>query len=355
MPQTKVVVGMSGGVDSSAAAYLLQEEGYDVIGVTMEIWEEDSPEIDDARRICTKLGIPHYVLNSRNEFEDKIISYFTDEYKSGRTPNPCIMCNRYIKFEALLTKAKELGADYIATGHYAKIVKDDATGRYTLKQSKAGGRDQTYALYKLTQDQLAHTLMPLWEYNKDEVRKVAEKVDVDMANKPDSQEICFIPDDDYGSYIENNTDTKIIPGDFVDTKGNILGKHKGIIHYTVGQRRGLGIQSPKPLYVVKIDPKANQVIVGGNKEVFQDTAYVINLNFMAIEKLNGKMEFQAKVRYSQKTALCTVEMKDKDTMICRFHKPQRAITPGQALVLYDKDKGEKLVAGGKIISTANNN
>lgn len=348
---------MSGGVDSSVAAYLLKEQGYDVIGITMQIWGKDAPDddsggccglsaVDDARRVCQKLDIPHYVINFRDDFEKHVIDYFLDEYIGGRTPNPCIACNRYVKWDSMLQKSLQLGAQYIATGHYARVHKDEKTGRYSLVQSATLEKDQTYALYNLTQHQLEHTLMPLGDYTKDQIRDIAKKIDLAVATKPDSQEICFIPDDDYAKYITENTNIKSVPGNFIDLEGNILGKHKGIIHYTIGQRKGLGIQAAKALYVIKINPITNEVVIGHNEDVFQEKVYVKQLSFMTFEKLEGEMTLTAKIRYSQKAAPCTVRMTDPDTMLCVFHQPQRAITPGQALVLYD---GNTVVGGGTIV------
>ncbi|HEY8391254.1 MAG TPA: tRNA 2-thiouridine(34) synthase MnmA [Capillibacterium sp.] len=356
MTRKKVVVGMSGGVDSSVTAYLLKKAGYDVIGVTMEIWPEDAPPdesggccgltaVDDARHVCQQLGIPHYTLNFRREFERHVIAYFLAEYQRGRTPNPCIACNRYVKWESLLTKALQIGADYIATGHYARVIFDPQRGRYLLKKAATLKKDQTYALYNLTQEQLAHTLMPLGDYTKEEVRRIAEEIGLIVADKPDSQEICFIPDHDYGRYIETHTASPSPPGNFVDRQGRILGRHKGIIHYTVGQRKGLGLAAGKPLYVLEIRPETNEVVVGEAPEVYQSTVYADHLNFIPFPELKTKIEVSAKIRYNHTPAPAEVEMVDATTLRCTFTEPQRAITPGQALVLYDGD----LVVGGGII------
>ncbi|WP_341877646.1 tRNA 2-thiouridine(34) synthase MnmA [Defluviitalea saccharophila] len=359
MSKKKVVIGMSGGVDSSVAAYLLKEQGYDVIGMTMQIWQDESRDVvedhggccglsavDDARRVCQKIGIPHYVVNFKNDFKNKVIDYFVEEYTQGKTPNPCIACNRYVKWESMLHKALQLGADYIATGHYAKVVYLSDIGRYALKISSAVGKDQTYALYNLTQDQLKHTLMPLGDYDKDTIRKIAKDIGLGVATKPDSQEICFIPDNNYGSYIEQNYDFSIPKGNFVDTKGNVLGKHKGIIHYTVGQRKGLGISFGKPMYVVEIRPQTNEVVLGENNEIFQKVLYANKLNFMPFETLEGSMSVHAKIRYSHKLSPCVITMQDENTLRCEFDEPQRAITPGQAVVFYD---GDIVVGGGTIL------
>ncbi len=353
----KVVVGMSGGVDSSVAAYLLKEQGYEVIGMTMQIWQKDAEEdrdggccglsaVDDARRVCQKLDIPHYVMNFRDDFQRTVIDYFVEEYQKGRTPNPCIACNRYVKWESMLQKSLQIGADYIATGHYARIIKDEETGRYCLSQSKTLAKDQTYALYNLTQHQLAHTLMPLGDYTKDEIRQIAKDIGLAVATKPDSQEICFVPDNDYAGYIERETGKKMPEGQFVTKDGKVLGKHKGIIHYTIGQRKGLGLSCGKPVFVSKIDPVTHTVVVGDNEDLFNTTLYANTLNFMPFEKLDKKMKLTAKIRYSHKPEPCTVEMVGEDTLKCTFEEPQRAITPGQALVIYD---GEVVVGGGTVI------
>ena len=267
----KVVVGMSGGVDSSVAAYLLKEQGYDVIGVTMQIWQDESQEqiednggccgitaVDDARRVAMQLDIPYYVMNFKNEFKKNVIDYFTDEYIHGRTPNPCIACNRYVKWESLLKRSLDIGADYIATGHYARV-EQLPNGRYAIRHSATWSKDQTYALYNLTQDQLRRTLMPVGEYEKDQIREIAKEIGLQIANKPDSQDICFVSDDDYASFIEENVDAPIRQGNFVTPDGKILGKHKGIIHYTVGQRKGLGIALGRPVFIREIDAKTNRI------------------------------------------------------------------------------------------------
>ncbi|MGL4361879.1 MAG: tRNA 2-thiouridine(34) synthase MnmA [Cellulosilyticaceae bacterium] len=351
-----VVVGMSGGVDSSVAAHLLKEEGYNVIGLTMQIWQEDAEEdkdggccglsaVDDARRVCQKLDIPHYVINFRDDFQEHVIDYFVEAYQRGETPNPCIACNRYVKWESMLKKALQIGADYIATGHYARIVKDEKTGRYAMVQSKTLAKDQTYALYNLTQYQLKHTLMPLGDYTKDEIRAIASEIGLAVANKPDSQEICFVPDDDYAGFIEKETGKKMPKGNFVNTKGKVIGEHQGIIHYTIGQRKGLGLSCGKPVFVQKIDAKTNTVVVGDNEELMTYEVLANNLNFMAFETLPSKMKVSAKIRYSHPPQPCMVEMIDEDTIKCTFDTPQRAITPGQALVIYMDD----LVLGGGTI------
>lgn len=357
MEKSKVVIGMSGGVDSSVAAYLLKESGYEVIGVTMQIWQEEEEfvqeenggccglsAVDDARRVAQDLEIPYYVMNFKKEFKEKVMDYFVDEYLQGRTPNPCIACNRYVKWESLLKRSLDIGAQYIATGHYARVVQLDS-GRYALKKSATAAKDQTYALYNLTQYQLSNTLMPVGEYTKEEIRKIAEKIQLRIANKPDSQEICFIPDHDYGNFIMQNTDKTIEEGNFVNTKGEVIGRHKGISYYTIGQRKGLNLSLGKPVFVVEIRPESNEVVIGDNKEAFSDRLYAKELNFMSIESLEGILEVNAKIRYNHEGAKAKIQMLDEDTLECIFEEPQRAITPGQSVVFY---MGDIVLGGGTI-------
>jgi tRNA-specific 2-thiouridylase len=361
MSRKKVVVGMSGGVDSSVAAYLLKEQGYDVVGVTMQIWQDESNEavenhggccglsaVDDARRVAAMLDIPYYVMNFKKEFQRDVIDYFVEEYRQGRTPNPCIACNRYVKWESLLTRSLSIGADYIATGHYARI-EQLSNGRYAIRNSVTAKKDQTYALYNLTQEQLSRTLMPIGDYTKDEVRGIAEKIGLVVAHKPDSMEICFVPDNDYAGFIERETGKTSVPGDFVDVDGNVIGRHKGVIHYTVGQRKGLGIALGKPAFVVAIKPETNQVVIGDDSDVFTDRLYADNLNFMAVEDITEPIHVMAKIRYSHGGAMCTVKKVDEDKIECVFDEPVRAVTPGQAVVLYD---GEYVLGGGTICDTS---
>lgn len=348
---------MSGGVDSSVAAYLLKEQGYDVIGVTMEIWRQEQAvleesggccglsAVEDARRVAWDLGIPYYVMNFRREFQDHVIDYFMDEYVHGRTPNPCIACNRHVKWEALLKRSMEIGAGYIATGHYAQIDRLP-NGRYALKKSVTEAKDQTYALYSLTQDQLSRTLMPVGRHSKEEIRRIAEDIGLQVAGKPDSQEICFIPDNDYAGFIEENSPVQVPEGNFVDMEGHVLGRHRGITRYTVGQRKGLNLSMGRPVFVAEIRPDTNEVVIGGADDVLSDRLVCRGLNWMSVDGLHGReMEVTAKIRYSHKGARCVIREAGQDMVECRFEEPQRAITPGQAVVFYD---GDYVVGGGVI-------
>lgn len=354
----KVVVGMSGGVDSSVAAFILKEQGYEVIGITMQVWPENKEfeereggccslsAVNDARKVADALGIYYYVMNFRDIFEKKVIDNFTDEYLHGRTPNPCIECNKHIKFEELLRRAELMGADYVATGHYAKVKKDEKTGRYLLLRSNDQKKDQTYALYGLTQYQLSHTLMPLGDYTKDRIREIAEELKLPVAHKPDSQEICFVTDDDHGRFIKERVADKVKPGYFVDKNGKILGTHKGIVYYTIGQRKGLGLSMGKPVYVVDIRPELNQVVIGEEKEIFQTTLYAEEVNLIPFDKLEGEMRVTAKIRYKAKECPATI-YPYKNGIAVKFDEPQRAITKGQSVVMYDGD----VVVGGGIIKS----
>ena len=354
----KIVVGMSGGVDSSVAAWLLKEQGYEVIGVTMQIWQEETETVqeenggccgfqavEDARRVAEQLEIPYYVMNFKEEFRKSVIDYFTAEYLAGRTPNPCIACNRYVKWEALLRRSLEIGAQGIATGHYARVKRLE-NGRYVVCRSAAASKDQTYALYNLTQDQLARTWMPVGAYTKEEIRKMAVRMGLRTADKPDSQEICFVPDKDYAGFIERTAGKPSPEGNFVRADGTALGRHKGIIHYTVGQRRGLGLAMGRRVAVTEIRPESNEVVIGEQEDVWTDRLLAERLNFMAVPDLEGEREAEARIRYNHRGAPCTVRRTGADQVSVIFHEPVRAVTPGQAVVFYD---GELVLGGGTIV------
>lgn len=348
----KVIIGMSGGVDSSVSAYLLKKAGYDVIGVTMHTWQDGNIKdkminplcVEDAMAVAKILDIPYYVVDFRKQFKCNVVDYFINDYFDGLTPNPCNTCNRTIKWEALMGKGEELGAQYIATGHYAKIELRD-NGRYAIKCASSEGKDQTYALYNLTQDQLSKTIMPIGQYQKEEIRKIAREIGLNVADKADSQDICFIPNGDYGSFIKAHSDKIAKEGNFVDKEGNVLGRHKGIIHYTIGQRKGLGIALGHPVFVTGIDKKKNQIIIGENEDLFVTKVRACNINFMGVDSIEDRKRFLGKIRYSHKKSQCTAFYKD-GILTCEFDEPVRAATPGQALVLYD---GEYVACGGTIL------
>ncbi|MCR1933416.1 tRNA 2-thiouridine(34) synthase MnmA [Clostridium tepidum] len=351
----KVLVGMSGGVDSSVAAYLLKEQGYDVIGVTMQIWQDDEEFVEkeggccslsavaDARRVANKIDIPFYVMNFKDAFKRNVIDYFVDEYVEGRTPNPCIACNRFIKFSAFLDKAMAMGIDYVATGHYAIIEKRD--DRYIIRKSEDDKKDQTYALYNLTQFQLERTLMPCGQYKKSEIRKIAKDIGLRVHNKKDSEEICFIPDNDHGKYIKNRFPNKVREGNFVDKEGNVLGKHKGIVYYTIGQRKGLGISFGKPMYVVDINPFKNEVVLGNLEDLLNTELIAKDVNYIPFDILKEPMEVEAKIRYSQTPSKAVITPMEHGKVKVNFYEKQRAITKGQSVVFY---KGDLVIGGGVI-------
>ncbi len=351
---------MSGGVDSSVCAYLLKEKGYDVIGVTMRLWQEEgsvgsrsshiaccgNDAADDAARVAAVLGIPFHVMNFMPEFREKVVDYFINAYKHGLTPNPCIACNRYLKWESLLERAKGLNAEYIATGHYARIERNES-GRYYIRNAVTDLKDQTYVLYNLTQEQLAHTLMPIGDYKKEEIRQIAKKIGLPVFDKKDSQDICFIPDGDYGAFLQRECPNDLPgEGNFVLRDGTVVGRHQGITNYTIGQRKGLGIALGHPVFVNEIRPDTNEVVLGENDDCFQNCLYATDINMVAEKEFNPNKIYRAKIRYSDKGCDATVKLLNDSTMEVTFKKPVRAITPGQAVVLYD---GERLVGGGTII------
>ncbi len=347
MPE-QVMVAMSGGVDSSAAAALLLEQGYSVSGATMTLCTSlTADEAPDARSAADLLGIAHHVFHFEPAFRDLVINSFAASYLSGETPNPCIACNRHIKFGQLLDRARLLGANYIATGHYAKIRYDETTGRFLLEKAKDRSKDQSYVLYALTQDQLRHILFPLGDLTKAEVRDIARSRGLFNENKPESQDICFVPDGDYASFLQNTLHSPSCPGDFIDSEGKLLGKHKGLIHYTVGQRRGIGLSFERPKYVLKKDAKTNTVVLGNEEELYTDSMLVRDVNLISLKALTEPIEATVKTRYSQGETPATI-YPDSDGR-CRvvFRRPQRAITPGQAAVFYDHDT---VIGGGAISS-----
>jgi tRNA-specific 2-thiouridylase len=350
-----VVVAMSGGVDSSVAAGLLVRQGYEVIGVTMQLWPSDLPKnhesgccslsaVEDARRVAHQLGIAHYVVNLRDAFDRAVIRDFIDEYQEGRTPNPCVRCNKFIKFDAFLDKARSLGARYIATGHYARVYRDPSASRYRLVRSVDEKKDQTYALYPLTQDQLAHTLFPLGGLTKDRTRLAAEEMGLLTANKPDSQEICFVPDNDYASFVRSRAPGVAQSGSILNQEGEILGEHDGVVNYTVGQRRRIGVSSPVPLYVTEIRPGTREIVVGGNENLLQKKLIAEEFNWI-YPAFSGPVEVEAKIRYAMKAAPAVLTALSGSEATVEFKEPQRAITPGQSVVCY---QGDEVVGGGVI-------
>lgn len=347
----KAIIAMSGGVDSSVAAHLTIEKGYECIGATMKLFtgqEEDSTccslsDIEDAKAVAHRLGMEHYVFNFTDDFDKKVIKKFINDYEIGATPNPCIECNRHLKFEKLLQRMHELSYDYVVTGHYARIEKSG--DRFLLKKSVDETKDQSYVLYSMTQEQLAHTMFPLGEYTKEEARRIAEENGFINARKHDSQDICFVPDGDYARFIEEYSGKKYPDGDFVDMSGNVLGRHKGIIRYTVGQRKGLGLSLPAPMYVMKKDIENNQVVLCSNEELFSNSLVAKDFNWIAYDNPPEKLNVKAKIRYNQKEEDATVIPQSDGTVLVEFLKPQRAIAKGQAVVLYD---GDVVVGGGTI-------
>ena len=353
----KAVVAMSGGVDSSVAAYLTKKQGYDCIGATMKLFHNEEvyvpreksccslEDVEDARNVAYSLGIPYYVFNFTDRFREDVIDRFVNAYETGATPNPCIDCNRYLKFEKLFYRAKELNYDYVVTGHYAQIEYDENLGRYLLKKAVDETKDQSYVLYSMTQEQLAHTMFPLGGLRKTEVRKIAEEHGFVNAKKHDSQDICFVQNGTYADFIKQYTGKTYPPGKFILKNGTVLGKHKGIINYTVGQRKGLGISYEKPLYVTEINVPDNAVILGTDSDLYSKTLTANNINLISVNKIEKPTRVKAKVRYRQTEQPATVIQTGDDTITVEFDEPQRAITKGQAVVLYD---GDIILGGGTI-------
>lgn len=343
MEKKKVLIGMSGGVDSSVAAAVLLEQGYEVAGATMRLWTESGKEeaTEDAKKVCQSLGIDFYEFDFEELFKKEVVDYFVDEYINGRTPNPCIVCNKKLKFGAFYKKAVEMGFDYIATGHYAKI--ENNNGEYTLRMAETDKKDQSYVLYQFNQELLAHTLMPLGEYEKDWVRKKAEELQLPIANKPESMEICFVEDDNYARFITDYSGYIPNPGDMLDSEGNVIGSHKGIMYYTVGQRKGIGAYG-RPMFVMEINPDNNTVVLGEKGMEYSGYLIAKDVSFISGKELTEPVEAEVKVRYSAKKAQALLEP-IKNRVKVTFKEPQRAITPGQAVVFYN---GDTVLGGGTV-------
>lgn len=353
----KAIIAMSGGVDSSVAAYLMIEQGFVCIGATMKLFHNEDvgivrehtccslEDVEDAKSVARVLKIPHYVFNFSELFKEKVMDRFVNAYENGATPNPCIDCNRYLKFDKMYQRAMELGYDCVATGHYARIEQDGASGRYLLKKAADPEKDQSYVLYTLTQEQLKHTMFPLGNYKKEQVREIAREQGFINARKHDSQDICFVQNGRYDDFIKKYTGHEYPPGDFLDTEGNVLGRHGGVIRYTIGQRKGLGISAATPLYVLKVDPIGNTVTLGENTKLYERELTAADINLISLEAIERPMRVKAKIRYRQAEQWATVQQVDEDRLKIIFDEPQRAITKGQAVVMYD---GDTVVGGGTI-------
>jgi len=359
MKQKRVVVAMSGGVDSSVAAALLKEQGYDVIGVTMKLFSLPKDycrsenlrsccgwkATEDAHRVAISLGISHYVVDFRDKFEKSVITDFCGEYSKGSTPNPCIRCNQYIKFDFLMKKLKTFEADYLSTGHHARVEYDTRSGRYLLKKGKDKKKDQSYFLYPLTQEQLSRILMPIGNFTKEKVREKAQKLGLSVAQRHESQEICFIPDNDYVRFLRQRIPEAFRSGPIVDLENQVLGQHEGIAHFTIGQRKGMGIAASQPLYVISMQSDKNTIVVGPTDKLYEKTLLASQVNLISKAKITKPLELKAKIRYKHREAKVFLTPQDTDQVLVEFEKPQRAITPGQSVVFYDKD----VVVGGGII------
>lgn len=349
MENKKVLLGMSGGVDSSVSALLLKKEGYEPLGITLELFAGSSccniNTYIDAKNVCKTIGIPHFTYNCKEQFKDYVINDFIDCYANCRTPNPCIECNKYMKFGIMWEKAKELGCNYIATGHYAKTEYSEKYGRWVLKKSQAGKKDQSYVLWNIPKELIEHVVFPLADFtDKEQIREIARENDLKVANKPDSEDICFVPDGNYKKFLETNSGIKPKKGNIVNSKGEILGKHTGLYNYTIGQRKGLGISYKVPLFVLGFNKAKNEVIVGEEKELYKKEITVSDINLLLVDKIEETMEVDVKTRYSSKVAKAKIEQ-DGENIKVIFDEPQRAITPGQSAVFY---VGDIVLGGGKI-------
>ena len=349
MENKKVLLGMSGGVDSSVSALLLKNQGYEVIGTTLELFAGSSccniNTYIDAKNVCNSIGIPHFTYDCKKDFKKYVIEDFIECYANCKTPNPCIECNKYMKFGFMWEKAKELGCNYIATGHYAKTEYSDKYGRWVLKKSKAGKKDQSYVLWNMPKDLIEHVIFPLASFeSKDEIRKIARENNLKVANKPDSEDICFVPDGNYKKFLENNSEIKPKEGNIVNSKGEILGKHSGLYNYTIGQRKGLGISYSAPLFVLGFNRLKNEVIVGEEKELYKKEIIVTDVNLLLVDEIKEEIEVEVKTRYSARVAKARIKM-EKENIKVIFDEPQRAITPGQSAVFY---VGDIVLGGGKI-------
>ena len=353
----RALIAMSGGVDSSVAAWMMKDRGYDCVGVTMKLYSNEDialdkektccslDDVEDARDVCRRIDIPFYVLNFSEKFDEYVIQKFIRTYEAGGTPNPCIDCNRHLKFEKLMQRMHELDCDYVVTGHYARITYNEETGRYELRKAVDPSKDQSYVLYNLSQEQLKHVRFPLGEFHKTEIRQLAAEHGFINADKHDSQDICFVPDGDYASFIEKYTGKKAEPGNFVLEDGTIMGRHKGQIRYTIGQRKGLGLSLPAPLYVCRKDVEKNEVVLGKSERLFTTTLYADDVNLISMDRIEEPIRCKARIRYKQKEDWATVSDMGDGRIKIEFDQPQRGITRGQAVVLYDDD----LVIGGGTI------